>query len=200
MVVSEEPVPPCPRASATIVVLRDGDAGLEVLLVRRSPAARVLAGVWVFPGGGLARDEGRDEQAYRAAAVRELAEEADVRGLDPGDLVPFSRWVTPDGVAARYDTRFFLAPAPAGARARADGQECVDAAWFTPLAALDAADAGGMALVRPTLTTLRHLTPFATARELLAHARGSVLLPVPPAPGSGERERILLPDDPRARR
>ena len=190
---NDEPGPPPPRASATVILVRDGDAGLEVLLVRRTPEARVLAGVWVFPGGVVARDDGHDEPAYRAAAVRELAEEADVHGVDPQDLLLFSRWVTPDGIAARYDTHFYLAPAPPGAQPRADGEECVDADWFAPGAALAAAEAGRMALVRPTLTTLRNLARFASAQELLEHADGLAPVPVPPAPGSGERERIPLP-------
>ena len=42
-----EPVYP----AATIVLLRDGQAGLEALLVQRSRAVKHMGGMWVFPGG-----------------------------------------------------------------------------------------------------------------------------------------------------
>src|SRR5918912_1547505 len=60
-----------PRLAASVIVLRGGGDALEVLLVRRTPAARFMGGVWVFPGGAV--DAGEDE---RAAALRELGEEA----------------------------------------------------------------------------------------------------------------------------
>jgi len=43
--------PPAP--SATVMVLRDGPQGLEVLMVRRHGNSGVLGGVHVFPGGKL---------------------------------------------------------------------------------------------------------------------------------------------------
>ena len=56
---------------------------------------------------------------HRAAAVRELAEEAGVELDDPQALVKFSRWITPDEVQIRFDTHFFLAPARPTAQAPA---------------------------------------------------------------------------------
>lgn len=49
---SEEVLTP-PVPSATVMVVRDGPAGLEVLLVRRHGNSGVLGGVHVFPGGKL---------------------------------------------------------------------------------------------------------------------------------------------------
>ncbi len=43
--------PPAP--SASVMVLRGGEQGLEVLLVRRHGNSKVLGGVYVFPGGKL---------------------------------------------------------------------------------------------------------------------------------------------------
>lgn len=86
-----------PRPAATIVVVRDAPAGLEVLLSRRSESRDHLSGAWVFPGGVVdARDRaahpycsGLDDAAasallnlpeggldYFVAAVRECFEEA----------------------------------------------------------------------------------------------------------------------------
>lgn len=42
-----------PAASATVMLLRDGPAGLEVFLLRRHGKSSVLGGVYVFPGGKL---------------------------------------------------------------------------------------------------------------------------------------------------
>ena len=40
-----------PRAAATVVLLRDGAQGLEVLLIQRHSQSDVLGGAYVFPGG-----------------------------------------------------------------------------------------------------------------------------------------------------
>ena len=42
-----------PLDAATVVMLRDGPGGLQVLLMRRHQASNVLGGVYVFPGGKL---------------------------------------------------------------------------------------------------------------------------------------------------
>lgn len=41
------------RAAATVVVLRDGERGVEVLMLRRNVRSAVLGGAYVFPGGKL---------------------------------------------------------------------------------------------------------------------------------------------------
>src|SRR5271157_2001418 len=103
-----------PRQAATVIVLRGGAETLEVLLVRRTPQARFMGGVWVFPGGAVDEGEGEGEQARRAAAIRELREEAAITLTDPGALVKFSRWITPAQVKIRFDTHFYLARLPPG--------------------------------------------------------------------------------------
>ncbi len=42
-----------PRDAATVVMLRDGASGIEVLLLKRNAASAVLGGAFVFPGGKL---------------------------------------------------------------------------------------------------------------------------------------------------
>src|SRR5919201_6910671 len=110
-----------PRPAATVILLRGGAEELEVLLVRRTPNARFMGGVWVFPGGAVDTDEGEGDEAHRIAAVRELAEEAGVTLEGPDALVKFSRWITPPEVKIRFDTHFFLAAAPPGQDVRVDG-------------------------------------------------------------------------------
>ena len=188
-----------PRQAATVILLRGGAETLEVLLVRRTPAARFMGGVWVFPGGAVDTSEGEGDQAHRIAAVRELQEEAAITLDDPGALVKFSRWITPPQVRIRFDTHFFLAPVPPGQEPRVDGDEVVDLGWFTPRAALDAADREEIALVFPTIKHLEQLAGFASADEVLAYARGRHVRPVVPhVVMDGEIARVVLPGDPGA--
>jgi len=186
-----------PRQAATVILLRGGGEGLEVLLVKRNPAARFMGGAWVFPGGAVDADEEGGDAPHRAAAVRELGEEAAVHGVDPLALVPFSRWITPEEVKIRFDTRFFLTPVPDAAEPAPDGQETVDARWFEPQGALDAHARGDILLVFPTIKHLEQLGAFATADALLDYARGRDVQPVQPrVVVSGETARILLPGEP----
>lgn len=186
-----------PRLAATVILLRGDGDGLEVLLAQRTPQARFMGGAWVFPGGAVSAQDGEGEAALRAAGARELAEEAGVELHDPDALITFSRWITPEEVTIRFDTWFFLAPLPAGAEVRVDGEEMVDARWYTPQAALQAGRDDEILLVFPTVKHLEQLTAFASADELLAHARTRSVQPVQPrVVGSGEQARIVLPGEP----
>jgi 8-oxo-dGTP pyrophosphatase MutT (NUDIX family) len=192
------PGPPTrPRQAATVILLRGEEEDLEVLLVRRTPEARFMGGVWVFPGGAVDAGEGDGDNAHRAAAVRELREEAAIELADAGGLVKFSRWITPAAVQIRFDTHFFLACLPAGQEPRIDGQECVDLGWFRPRDALAAYRAGELPLVFPTIKHLEQLGEFASVQELLSYAREREVQPVEPRVVlEGEVARILLPGDP----
>jgi 8-oxo-dGTP pyrophosphatase MutT (NUDIX family) len=151
----------------------------------------------VFPGGAVDRDEGHGDAALRAAAVREVAEEAGIRLPAPERLVPFSRWITPAEVKIRFDTWFYLAPLPEGAEPRVDGEEVVDARWYAPAAALHAAGDGQLLLVFPTIKHLEQLSSFESADHLLDYARRREIRPVEPrVVMSGEQARVLLPGEP----
>ena len=178
-----------PRQAATVIVLRGGSERLEVLLVQRNPGARFMGGAWVFPGGAV--DAGED---HRAAGVREVREEA---GLEVDALIPFSRWITPPQVKIRFDTVFFLTPAPAGAEPRPDGGETVDLRWLSPGRALSAYRRDEIALVFPTVKTLEALEGFGSADELLAWADGREVEPIEPqVVVEGEVARVVLPGEP----
>jgi 8-oxo-dGTP pyrophosphatase MutT (NUDIX family) len=181
-----------PREAATVIVLRGGAETLEVLLVKRNPEQRFMGGAWVFPGGAV--DPGED---HRVAGVREVEEEAGVVIPDPGSLVEFSRWITPKQVKIRFDTRFFLAPAPDGAEPRPDGAETVDHGWFTPQGALEAYGREEISLVFPTIKTLEQLAPFESAAALLEWARGREVVAIEPqVVVEGEVARVVLPGEP----
>jgi len=185
-----------PRPAATVIVLRGGQDALEVLLVKRNPDARFMGGAWVFPGGAVDREEGEGDGALRAAAVREVEEEAGIRLPAGEELVPFSRWITPPEVKIRFDTWFYLAPLPAGAEPRVDGSEIVDARWYAPAGALQAAADGQLLLVFPTMKHLEQISGFESADQLLDHARRREIRPVEPrVVMSGEQARVVLPGE-----
>ncbi|HUA05573.1 MAG TPA: NUDIX hydrolase [Solirubrobacteraceae bacterium] len=186
-----------PRPAGTVILLRGGASSLEVLLVQRNPKARFMGGAWVFPGGAVDRHEGHGDRALRAAAVRELEEEAGISLDDPEKLIAFSRWITPAEVKTRYDTWFYLAPLPPSAEPTVDGSEVVDARWYAPAAALDARTRGELFMVFPTIKHLEQLSAFESAEALLEHARGQEVHPVQPrVVGQGETARIVLPGEP----
>jgi 8-oxo-dGTP pyrophosphatase MutT (NUDIX family) len=184
-----------PRQAATVILLRGGEQSLELLLVKRTEQARFMGGVWVFPGGAV--DEHEGETAHRAAALRELQEEAGIVLGGPNALVEFSRWITPAEVTVRFDTRFFLAELPDGQEPEIDGEECVEQGWFTPQGALDAHGRQEIVLVFPTIKHLEQLSAFASVAELLRYASGRPVLPVQPKVWfDGEVARVLLPGEP----
>src|SRR3954462_15408836 len=129
--------PTVPRQAATVIVLRGGAERLEVLMVQRTPKARFMGGAWVFPGGAVDAHEGEGDAAHRAAAVREVQEEAGIALPDPAALVPFARWITPPEITMRFDTSLFLAASAEDQQADPDAQEIVDAGWFEPARALE---------------------------------------------------------------
>ena len=165
-------------------------------MVRRTPQARFMAGYWVFPGGAVDAADGEGQPGLRAAAMRELEEEAAVVLAADAELVPFARWITPAQSPIRFDTWFFLAAAPAGAAdPRVDGVEIVDFRWLTAADALAAAAAGDFELAFPTQKQLERLGAFGAAAEALAHARerADQITPIEPRiEGSGPDARIVL--------
>jgi len=186
-----------PRPAATVILLRGGADGLEVLLVKRNPASKFMGGAWVFPGGAVDRNDGEGQPALRAAALRELGEEAGIHQDDPNTLIPFSRWITPAAVKIRFDTWFYLTPLPDGATPEIDGSEIVDARWYEPRQALAAAGRGELLLVFPTITHLEQISGFESAQALMKYAQGREVLPVQPrVVMQGETARILLPGEP----
>ncbi|NUA31822.1 MBL fold metallo-hydrolase [Cupriavidus basilensis] len=253
--------PPSLRQAASILVVRDGAAGMEVLLVRRPERNDDRSsGAFVFPGGTLdpqdktLRDActGLDDAAASArlklpdggldfylAAVRECFEEAGLlfasdaggklialdtldatqqawmrqsaRSGGPGmaqlcerlgvrlavdRLAYHSHWLTPPGLPKRFDTRFFVAVAPAGQSATHDGDEAVEHLWIRPSDAID--PARGLKLVPVTRRTLASIARFDTAQACFDHAaqlRDIARIMPRLAQGSGGL-RPVLPSEP----
>jgi 8-oxo-dGTP pyrophosphatase MutT (NUDIX family) len=181
------------RVAASLILLRDGPGGPEVLLVKRNPEQRFMGGAWVFPGGSVSSEDG-DE---RDTALRELEEEAGLTLPAGAELVRYSRWITPAQVKVRFDTHFFVARAPEGAEATVDGSECVEARWLRPADALEAGESEEILLVFPTIKHLEQLSGHADVDDALATARERRVLPVEPRVlTDGGVARVVLPGEP----
>jgi 8-oxo-dGTP pyrophosphatase MutT (NUDIX family) len=197
-----------PRPAATLILLRHGgshsERGFETLMVQRNPGARFMPGVWVFPGGAVdaedreaaAGGEDADEHAHRICAVRELGEEAGVKLNGDAGLLPWSRWITPEVVPIRFDTRFYVALAPAHANPEPDREEVTEAEWVAPAEALERHRAGGFDLAFPTIRHLEVLAEYETADDAVAAARDWAVEPVlPRVVADGDGHRVLLPGE-----
>ncbi|MBV9898799.1 MAG: hypothetical protein JO020_31985, partial [Chloroflexi bacterium] len=249
-----------PRPSASVILVRDGPAGLETFMVERHARSAVAPSAYVFPGGTVREDDlslkvvdaaalaktlsSRGDAAVSAqeasslyvCAIRELFEEAgvflvrDAEGavlhvaqaetslqerlestrlaLQSGDFtiaqvldengwrpafdcpVPFSHWITPRAVAARFDTRFFVAELPPGQSALHDTIETTAGVWLTPSRALEPE----FHTVFATAHHLRRLLPFEGVSDLLAFAREKPIRTVlPELVESGEGRRAAIP-------
>ncbi|NMM87039.1 NUDIX hydrolase [Rhodococcus sp. SRB_17] len=227
--------PETPRASATVVLLRDTPEQMQVLLLRRHAKASNMAGVYVFPGGKLdaadaqldpatcldqtpcALQAGLNEPGtdvptaagLYVAALREALEECGLLLAEPAgapqrvdalrarallqaglpfaavlatlglrlqtrQLAPWSRWITPlapSMASRRFDTRFFVAQAPADQTALHDNAETTDSVWLAPRTALEQYRDGRIDLAPPQIMSLAHLARHANVRSVLDAAR-----------------------------
>ncbi|WP_350347551.1 NUDIX domain-containing protein [Agromyces sp. G08B096] len=167
--------------AATVVLLRDGELGVEVLLAERPRDRGSFAGAWVFPGGAVEAadlgdgDDPESEAAARRAAVRETEEEVGLV-IDPAELVPFSSWTPPAGSPKRLITTFFAARVPDG-EVRPAPDEVASVAWLRPAEALDRHAAGILTLWPPTWVTLHGLQDAASVDEALAALRAREVRP-----------------------
>ena len=210
-----------PRLAASVLVLRPGHAGAEVLLVRRAARSGFFPLAWVFPGGRVEDGDhaapGGAAGAQAAAAVRETLEEADLWLGDPGDaaaartalgdaaawrslaarlpagrLHPWAWWVKPPEEPRRFDTRFFLCTVDAGQHARPDAIETTEAVWMRPADALS----GPVSLAPPTWVLLDELARLLDVQGLADFGPRPTPPVRPRLRQGGEGVEILLPGHP----
>ena len=123
-----------------------------------------------------------------------LAEHGLELALD--DLVPFARWCPQHALARVFDTRFFLARAPADAEAVVDATENVRLFWASARQVLDDADAGRVTIIYPTRRNLERVARFASFDEAAAHAVATPIRTITPWQEERDGARHLcIPDD-----
>lgn len=115
--------------------------------------------------------------------------------LEVDSLVYFAHWITPPGSPRRYDTRFFVAYAPAGQEPVHDNEEMVESIWMSPRDGVARHKSGEMKLMTPTSHTLKLFARYDTADALL---KGLRALPDVPciAPRIHPSGRRVLPGEP----
>jgi len=125
------------EAGILLYVTRDGRQEVDAVVAGRIGSKRedLLSGSLSFP---------------------ELLQAEDLY-CDVGRPVYFYHRVTPEQYSMRFDTRFYLAVLPAGQVPLASSEEVTESAWITPGEGLRRAERGRMAIIPPTLTTLRTL-------------------------------------------
>ena len=167
-----EPSPVIP--AATVVLARDGDNGVEILLVKRVGRGN-FAGYSVFPGGRVDPEDvdpsAPDDEyaAARRAAVREAAEEVNLH-IHEDELVALSHWTPPPFEMKRFGTWFFVAPTVPGEIAMSEG-ELNQFNWITPSDAIAQHRAGTFTMAPPTWITLHDLCGFDSVDHMLTSLR-----------------------------
>ena len=117
-----------------------------------------------------AMDAERDAVHRNELSMIELCRRHDLV-LDAGSLRYVAHWVTPVGeTPRRFDTRFFLAVAPAGQVGVHDDSETVDSRWVRPGDALRDVERGELLMLPPTMANLRFLEGCARAEDAIAKA------------------------------
>jgi hypothetical protein len=141
----------------------------------------------------------RDRLA-RGASFGELCAEHRV-ALDLAGLVPFARWLTPTSERRRFDTRFYLARAPADQRPMHDAHETTSAFWAAPGAVLERFVRGECAVFPPTHRSLELLARARSVDDAFALASTMSLATICPelvkhVDASAETLALVLPGDP----
>lgn len=160
------------RLAATAILMRDGELGLETLMMKR-PARGSFADAWVWPGGAVEEQDHNRElppneaesAAALMAAVRETWEETGLRP-NPETFVAHAIWSPPQEVTPRFRTWFFMGPNPGG-EPIAQESEVVDLGWVRPTAMLEAHARSEVILAPPTWVTLHQISTSRSTAEAL---------------------------------
>ncbi len=154
--------------AATIMLLRESDGRIEVLMLRRNRQLKAFAGAWVFPGGRVDDNDvpGQDEiTRAKAAAIRETQEEA---GLDisGAPMETLSCWIPPVQEKRRFSTWFFVVRAPE-APVKIDHGEIHDYCWVCPKEFLAQIPSPDVMIMPPTYVSLHYLTQHSTIKSVM---------------------------------
>ncbi len=147
--------------------------------------------------GRLVDDRRLDElDSYRQAIHQKKTTFADFLTTESlklanRELAVFAHWITPKGMPKRFDTWFYLAPAPATQVARHDQQESVDSLWLTPAQAIADAQAGKRTIIFPTMRNIAKLNQSNSPEELWQRARAKPPMAVEPWVEKREDGRYL---------
>ena len=113
------------------------------------------------------------------------------------ELTYFAHWVTPEIEITRFDTRFFVARAPAGQTPVHDDGETIHSEWLDPVDAIERSRKEEIALPPPTWTTLGMLAKFSSIDEVVQWAARRPIPRVQPLfLKRGDETLLFYPGDP----
>lgn len=159
-------VDPGDRALAELLPGDPDDMAARIAAIRETLEE---AGVAVGLDVAAAAVPGLRHALYAGGPMAALLDAAGAL-LRTEELVPFARWL-PHGVPHKvFDTRFYLARAPADAQPVVDGNENVRVFWASARAVLDAADAGEAGVIFPTRRNLERLALFGSFEDAVQDA------------------------------
>ena len=130
-------------------------------------------------------------------ADRPFAALLEASDLDLSALTPLARWLPNFHVTRRFDTLFFIAPAPPGDwHPHVIPGECSGAFWITAAAALERERGGEARLIFPTRRNLERLALHDSFEAMRADALAHAIEPITPWVEEREGERfITIPED-----
>lgn len=178
--------------TARIAAIREAYEETGMLLARRTGGSDAL----------VDREAVLPLQPHRAAVDRG---EMSFLGLmrDAGfelaldKLVYFGHWITPEMMPKRFDTHFYIAPAPPSQIAEHDGRETTDSVWIEPQSALKMEADKQATIIFPTRMNLKKLARAETtdaAFKQFSLERVVTVLPVVGETGAGA-PCLIIPEE-----
>lgn len=164
---------PAASAAVTAAAIRETFEESGVLLARPggpdNETQGPTSGLDLAPQATMARDELRAALSSHRVGIADALAQLELRAHTE-DLNYVDRWITPEGLPRRYDTRFIAAALPASQEPRNLSTESVRSFWIRPIAALDAYATGELDLMQPTWAQLRRLAAARTLDQALLPA------------------------------
>jgi len=146
------------------------------ILLARTKGSRAL--VDAQRASAIAAGHRKDLCDGSVSFLKVLSDNELVLALD--ELIPYSHWITPEGMPKRFDTWFFLAAAPPDQLGTHDGRESTDSIWVSPREALEGGESGRFKLPFPTTRNLIKLGKQGSVRAALDDAGGKPIVTVMP--------------------
>ena len=119
--------------------------------------------------------------------------------LTTDDIHYVSHWITPMGERRRFDTRFFIARAPAAQEPLHDDGETIESFWIKPEEAIRRSHEKDLMLMPPTKANIEFLLPHKTTDEVMAAASKvgtpQTILPKIKIDSDGRVTGIAMPGD-----
>ncbi|MEM6537722.1 MAG: NUDIX domain-containing protein [Pseudomonadota bacterium] len=160
-------------AAAQIAALRETFEEVGLLLASRD-------GERLGAHEVLAFSEWRKKSDNDASVFLDLIQQENLC-LHADELTLFAHWSPPPGVGhRRFDTRFFIAKAPAGQEIEQDGVETTEAIWIAPDRALDDGKVGRRKVIFPTARNLELLNVSESVSAAISFAKSRKIVRVQP--------------------